>query len=184
MHMENHQPLTRSQTFSTWNSRNCLDSTQLPTSVGVALGRSRSCSSCWRRKHFTFLQPATVQRTLLPILHFSQRCRRRLKGALMAADGSSKAICEPFCKAAEDLALVRAWMSTTELVALRSCNIYWERAAVAFRTQLEAVSERTGLSCIHAGRCYSAFCGSIWQWTSRTVPPSHSEKPRSKHRRA
>lgn len=64
----------------------------------------------------------------------------------MATDGSSEAIRWPSFTAAEDPALARVWMSTTESVADMRCDIYWERAAVAYRTQPEAVIQRTGHS--------------------------------------
>lgn len=64
----------------------------------------------------------------------------------MATDGSNKAIRGPSFSAAEDLALARVWMSATESVADMNSDMYWERAAVAYKTQPEATIQRTGHS--------------------------------------
>lgn len=64
----------------------------------------------------------------------------------MATDGSNKAIRGPSFSAAEDLALARVWMSATESVADMNSDMYWERAAVAYKTQPEATLQRTGHS--------------------------------------
>lgn len=74
---------------------------------------------------------------------YPQRRRRLARAAPMTDNGSTKAIRGPSFSAAEDLALARAWIRITESVADMYHDLFGERVAAVYKTQPEAVIQRT-----------------------------------------